>query len=393
MPPPALRRLRRLLAALAGAALLATPAAFAEAPEPALPKGLAPSEAGAPLATVSVPFAPPTGEVFTPPEYARNRGLLLRWTPTFDDEIVAIAAAVTTLDPSAVVTVVVASPAEQATATTELSAGGADLSQVAFLVAGSNSVWIRDYGPRFILEDKELAIVDHEYNRPRPLDDLVPGAVATSWSLPKYDMPLVHGGGNFHLFADGDASMTELVLDENPGLSEVDVEVLYAAYQNLSLTIWPGFPTSFDSTRHIDMWFLPVRNRVAIVGEYPESAAVPHQITEDAVAELAGRGYTVYRTPGWNDGDHKTYANAVIFNDVVLIPSYTGYTAQNSAAFATFLAAFPGRQIVAIDADFIAAFAGVFHCIVMHVPDPDWLFEDGFETIDLSLWSESFEDT
>ena len=94
-------------------------------------------------------------------------------------------------------------------------------------------------------------------------------------------------------------------------------------YQNLHLTIFPGFPTSFDSTRHIDMWMLPVRDKVVIIGEYPASATTPHQITEDAVTELEGRGYTVFRTPGWNSsGTHFTYTNAVVFNRMVLVPQY-----------------------------------------------------------------------
>jgi agmatine/peptidylarginine deiminase len=369
-------------------------AAAAGAAETPLPKGPAPHEANLPLPAVEAPFAPPTGAVHTPPEYARNRGLLLRWTSGFEPELVALAAGVTGQETRAVVTIVVSGPTQQATATNVLTSGGIDMTRVEFLQRSSNSIWIRDYGPRFILEDGELAIVDHTYNRPRPLDDAIPGHVATAWSIARYEMPIVHGGGNFHLFGDGDAFMTELVLDENPSLTAGDVEALYLAYQNLDLTIWDGFPTNFDSTRHIDMWFLPVRDRVAIVGEYPPAAGAPFTITENAVDELETRGYTIFRTPGWNDGgsccgDHFTYANAVIFNDVVMIPSYTAFPTQNSAAFATYLAAFPGKTIVAIDADDLVGLAGVFHCIVMHVPDPDWLFEDDFETNGLTLWSDA----
>lgn len=355
--------------------------------EEPLPRGPAPHEIGRPIPVTDAPFAPPTGEVHTPAEYSRNQGLLLRWTSSFDNELAAIAAAITTSEPPATVTIVVSGASQQSSATTRLGSEGANLDRVDFLTAPSDSIWIRDYGPRFILEDKELAIVDHEYNRDRPLDDLIPGEFATAWSLPLYEIPLVHGGGNFHLFADGDAFMSELVLVENPGLTEIDIETYFAAYENLQLTIWPGFPTSFDSTRHIDMWLLPVRDKVAIVGRYPEGATLPHQITEDAVTELATRGYTVYRTPGWRaSGTHYTYTNAVIFNRLVLVPSYTAYPAENAEALAVFAEAFPGKQIVAIDGDALVGFAGVFHCIVMHVPDPAWLFEDDFETADTSLW-------
>lgn len=350
-----------------------------------LPRGFDAGER--PVAPPPFLLAPPDGAVHTQPEYARNRGLLIRWG-SFNQELTAIAVAVTTGDPEARIFVVVSGPSQQTSASSTLGGAGADLARIEFLTAPTNSVWIRDYGPRFIEEDGVAAIVDHVYNRPRPQDDLVPVAVASAWSLARYDLPLVHGGGNFHLFGDGEAFMTELVFDENPGLSEQDVVDLYAAYQNLALTIWPGFPTSYDSTRHIDMWLLPVRDRVAIVGQYPPGDGAPHTITEDAVVDLLSRGYTVLRTPGWNDfGTHYTYTNAVVLNEVVLMPAYSSYPLENQQAAAAFAQAFPGRQIVPIAADGIVDFAGVFHCIVMHVPDPHFLFRDDLETGDLSVWT------
>ena len=332
---------------------------------------------------------PPAGWVHTPAEYDGNLGLLIRWGE-FTTILSQITVAATTLDDRAIVWIVVSGASQQAAATSALSAAGADLSRVEFLTAPTNSIWIRDYGPRFVVEDRELAIVDHTYNRPRPQDDLVPGVVATDWSVPLYDIGLVHGGGNFHLFSDGEAFMTELVLAENPTLTATEIENRYAEFQNLDLTIWPGFPTTYDSTRHIDMWFLPVRDRVAIVNEYDagQGGGTPRTITEGAVVDLESRGYTVLRLPGWRTGGtHYTYANAVVLNDVVLIPEYTAYPVQNGLARTTYEAAFPGRTIVPIDADAIVGLAGVFHCIVMHVPDPDWLFADDFETEDTSVWS------
>ena len=353
-----------------------------------LPAGLAPSEIGLPLPAADAPFAPPAGAVFTPAEYARNEGLLLRWTSGFEQELSDIAVAITTLDPAAVVSIVVSGSSQQASATSTLSSAGADLSRVQFLIAASNSVWMRDYGPRFILENKQLAIVDHVYNRPRPNDDAIPGAIAAAWALPKYDIPLVHGGGNFHLFQDGDAFMTELILSENPGLTALQVQTYFEQYENLQVTIFPGFPTNFDSTRHIDMWMLPVRDKVVIIGEYPAGAGTPHTITENAVGDLVARGYTVFRTPGWSaGGTHYTYTNAVVFNKVVLVPQYGAYATENAQALSLYQQAFPGKQIIGIDGDQIVQLAGVFHCIVMHVPDPLWVFEDGFETTDASVWS------
>lgn len=391
--------LAALLALVAGAAPLRAQSARVPPPEilaaiedddlEPLPRGLAPGERVPSAPGLLAPTAPPSGRVATPAEYDRNLGLLIRWG-SFNSILTAMTVAVTTGDPEARVWIVVSGAAQQQSATTTLTGAGAAMAQVSFLIAPTDSVWIRDYGPRFITEDGAAASVDHVYNRPRPNDDAIPDAVAAAWGHVDYDLPLVHGGGNFHLFGDGRAFMTDLVLDENPALSEAEVEQLFADYQALDLTIWPGFPTSYDSTQHIDMWLLPASDRRVIVGEYAagQGGGVPRTITEDAAAELVALGYTVYRTPGWRSPNtHYTYTNAVILNRLVLVPQYSGFTTQNQQALDVFAQAFPGSQIVPIDGTSIVGSAGVFHCIVMHVPDPGFLFWDHFETGTTENWA------
>jgi agmatine/peptidylarginine deiminase len=303
-----------------------------------------------------------------------------------------MAVGITTGDPDAVVHILVTGASQQSSATSVLQGAGADLDQVNFITYTSNTVWIRDYGPRFIREDDHRAIVDHTYNRPRPLDDAFPDYLATLWGEPAYDIPLVHGGGNFHLFASGEAFMSDLILDENPGLTEQDVVDYYDQYENLALTVVPGFPTWFDSTQHIDMWMLPVADDEVIIGQYEPSDGAPYTITEDVAADLQARGYTVHRTPGWNSGGtHYTYTNAVVFNDLVFVSEFSGYPAENAEAQAVFAAAFPDHQIIPVDCSQIIHSAGAIHCVVMHVPDIGLLpFSDGFEAGDLSGWTVSF---
>ena len=357
-----------------------------------LPRGLAEFERGLPLPAPApwTELAPPTGAVSTPPEYAHNEGLLISWG-SFNSILTELAVGITTGDPGAIVYILVTGPSQQASATAILQGAGADLGQVEFITYTTNTVWIRDYGPRFISEDGHRAIVDHIYNRPRPLDDAFPDFLSALWGEPQYDLPLVHGGGNFHLFADTEAFMTELVLDENPGLTAQDVIDLYASYQGLALEITPGFPSWYDSTRHIDMWMLPVRDLEVIIGEYSPGDGQPYTITEAMAAELSARGYTLHRTPGWNaGGTHYTYTNAVVFNDLVFISEFAGYPAQNAAALAVFQAAFPDHQVIPVDSSDIIHSAGAIHCIVMHVPAVGaggLPFADGFESGDVSRWS------
>jgi agmatine/peptidylarginine deiminase len=357
-------------------------------PGPPLPRYALPGELLAPpLELPDAVLTPPAGTVDCPPEYAPNEGLLIRWGD-FNSVLTAMTVPITTGDPDGIVYILVSGASQQSSATATLTNAGADMSQVEFITVATNSVWIRDYGPRFISEDGHRAVIDHTYNRPRPLDNQIPDFIAALWGEPSYDIGLTHGGGNFHLFGDDEAFMTELIVNENPSLTPAEIEQRYLDYQGLDLTITDPLPSWFDSTQHIDMWMLPVSDREVIIGQYdPGSAA--YTVTETWVTELLSRGYTVHRTPGWSSsGTHYTYTNAVVFNDIVFVPEFSGYPTENAQAVAVFQAAFPGKTIVPVDCTSIITLAGAIHCIVMHVPDVDPpFFADGFEDGTTGAWS------
>ncbi|HET7844757.1 MAG TPA: agmatine deiminase family protein [Xanthomonadales bacterium] len=359
---------------------------------PTLPRGLAPHERGVALPdALRVPFAPPPGPVRAQAEYEPNDGLLVRWNSQ-TALITQMAVAVTTLTADARMYVVVTGASQQSSASATLSGAGVDMSRVVFVTqpcSSGCSVWMRDYGPRFVDDAGARGAIDHVYNRPRPVDDAFPGVWATTTGEAKYDIPLTHGGGNFHLFANRRAFMTQLIVNENPGVTAQQIRDYYTAYQGLDVEIVPAFPSSFDSTQHIDMWVYPVDDDEIIVGEYPAAAGggVPKQVSDDFAAARASDGYTVYRTPGWSSGGtHFTYANAIVLNEIVMVcrfnnaqtPSGTG--AENTQAANTFAAAFQDKTIVPVDCSGIIGLAGAIHCIVMHVPRMSVpLLIDGFE--------------
>ncbi len=339
---------------------------------------------------------PPPGPVRAVAEYEPNDGILMRWTTSvslipLQSEMIT---KVTTLDARAKVFLVVASEAQLATASTTLGNAGADLERVQFIVAASDSIWMRDYGPRYVIDESgELAVIDHSYNRPRPNDDQIPVVLAAAFNQPRFDIGLRHGGGNYHLFDDRSAFLTNLIFDPvegNPGLSQTDPQNRYLDYQGNLAEVTAALPQALDATRHIDMWMLPASANSVIISEYAPNllGGVPAQVTNDMAATLGGRGYTVYRTPGFQcSGAHCTYANAVILNDLVLTCRFVPvgnpgqYAAQNAQAVAVFQQAFPGRTIDTVDCTNIIGLAGAIHCIVMHVPAVGVVavFRDGFE--------------
>ena len=356
--------------------------------EPTLPRGFTAQErASWRLPDLSrVPFAPPTNLVHTSAEYEKNSGLLIRWggqNAIHTDMTVAI----TTGDPDVLVHILVLGASQQSSATATLTNAGANMSRVRFITGVSDTVWIRDYGPRYVDENGRRSMIDHVYNRPRPNDDAVPTLVAQTLSETKYDIPLVHGGGNFHLFDDNTAYMTRLIANENPALTDQQIRDYYLAYQGLDVTLVDPLPASFDSTQHIDMWMLPADDGRVIINEYPSTGGiytVPKQVSDATAALLAQRGKTVLRLGGWRatnpvDGGmaHFTYANAVILNRLVLMCTFTGRDAENANALSVFQQAFPARQIVPINCSGIISLAGAIHCIVMHMPAI--LLRHGFE--------------
>ena len=336
-----------------------------------LPRGLAPGESVPHFVPPVAPADAPGGHVRASAEYEPTHGILISWGG-YNALHTAMVVPLTTADPPSDVWVVADTNSEATSARAVLQGGGADLDHVHFVIAATDSVWIRDYGPRFIVHEATRGIVDHIYNRPRPHDDAVPIAIGADFDEPVYEIPLVHGGGNFHLFRDRDAFMTRLVVNENPGVTEKEIVDDFRAYEGVDVTLFDPFPTSYDSTQHIDMWMLPLADSKVLIGQYDaaEGGGVPKTVTDGAADELASRGYTVYRTPGWNEfGTHYTYTNSVIVNQVVLICRFDGYDTENAQALATYQEALPDSDIVQVDCTDIIPLAGAMHCIVMHVPD------------------------
>ena len=282
-----------------------------------------------------------------------------------------MAARITTLgDADAIV--VIDQSNEESQALSQIASFGGDTSRVKFIYRSIDTVWIRDYGPRYIYEGDCRAIVDHTYNRPRPNDNALNEYVAEMLGHALYELPLVHGGGNFHLNEFDSGWATELIENENGGMSQAEIRGYWQDYQNLNVTITDAFPSSVDSTQHIDMWMCWASATTCVISDWSyNSGSTQDQICDAVSANLISQGYTVVRIPARSvSWTHYTYANSVICNDLVLVPSYTNssVTQHNAEAIAAWQEACPDKTIVSIPCQSIVTSAGVMHCICMHVP-------------------------
>jgi agmatine/peptidylarginine deiminase len=342
-----------------------------------IPKDLTPLERmhvlAHPLVGTDVPTPPPTGPIHCAAEYEPMDGLLIAWEGTSGWQAVLrqIAVHVTTTG-QARIYVYCDTTTERNNVQNTLAAAGCDMSRVELLVRTTDSIWIRDYGPRYIFESDCRAIVDHTYNRPRPNDDLVPHHFGPARGHRVYELPLVHGGGNYHLDALGRSHSTLLIANENPSLSQQQIHDIWRDYQDVDTTFYTPFPTSVDATQHIDMWVQVFADTGVMVSDWPSNAgSVQDVICDNAALSLAAAGYTVHRVPARSVGGvHYTYTNMVLCNDLALVPSYTQsqVAPHNAQALAAWTAALPGKTIVQVDCEALVSAAGVMHCIVMHVP-------------------------
>jgi agmatine/peptidylarginine deiminase len=317
---------------------------------------------------------PPTGSDFrATAEYEPVHGVCLAWEgPSSWTTILRQMAVQITNAGEAHVYVAVDTASEANSVSNTLQAAGADMSKVHTMIRGTDTIWIRDYGPRYMYIGNVRAVVDHTYNRPRPSDNSYNAWFAQQLDHAYYELPLVHGGGNYHLNSQFQGFSTELIADENPSLSEPEIVEIWQDYQGIDTQITNAYPSFIDSTQHIDMWLQVTGPQSAVISDWPfNSGSIQDQVADGLASQLTSEGWTITRVPARSvGGTHYTYTNVVMCNDIVLVPTYTNSSVvqHNQEALDAWATAMPDKTIVPINCQGIVTAAGVMHCITMHIP-------------------------
>ena len=267
-------------------------------------------------------------------------------------------------------------------------------SNVEFLLAPNNSIWVRDYGPNCVYANKvdSLYFVDWRYNRlTRPSDDTIATSVSKYMNVPLYttfEAPndLVNTGGNFMSDGLGTAFASRLILSENAkgnpyGVStktEGQIDTILDTYMGIKryikMTTLP-----YDAIHHIDMHMKLLDEETLLVGKYPDGVADGPQIEANLQYVLSnftspfGTPYKVIRIPmppeydqyPDNGGDYRTYANAVFVNKTVIVPFYEPQ--YDTTAQRVWQEALPGYTVVGINCNSIIPSLGAIHCITKEI--------------------------
>jgi len=312
---------------------------------------------------------PPPGDFFLPAEYDQADGVILSWDSYYASLLIQLIAAVTQTDTAYIV---VSGASEQNSVHVQLSGTAADLSKVKYFHKNLNSVWIRDYGPWWGLDENgQRFILDFIYNRPRPLDDQFPEWLAGQIGVNYYSPNLVHAGGNFMVDGHGMGFMSSLVLNENSSLSPAAVRQIFREYAGLDSVVILT-PMQYDGTGHIDMFCKLLNDSTVIVGEYTSQSAGAGQnysiLNQNAALlaglhNLAGRPFHVHRIlmPPYSNGITYTYTNSLIVNRLVLVPVY-GFTTDGNA-LALYQQLMPEYTVLGFNCNQIIGANGAIHCI------------------------------
>lgn len=312
--------------------------------------------------------SPPPAGTRNPAEYEPMTGVLVRWP---------LGVPYNLLDSISdhIKLWMVVSSANKNTCSTSLASNGINTANAGFVIATTNSIWTRDYGPWYVMKtDGRQGIFDFAYNRPRPQDDAVPGVIGTAWNIPVYSSALVHTGGNYMSGGHGQAMSTNLVYDENDSSNAwVDAQMLQYLGVGDYVTMADPQASYID---HIDCWAKIISPTKVMVLQVPPGHG-DYANLEAAAAYLAtvpnhyGTNWEVVRV--YSSGT-EGYTNSVILNDYVYVPIWN--TANDAAALQTYRNALPGYHVVG---NYYGGSSGyentdAIHCRTMGVTDSAMLW-------------------
>lgn len=325
---------------------------------------------------------PPSSPVRTIGEWEELQGLLITWT-SYQSMLKEIVRAAKQECRVYIVT------NNSASVTTYLANNGIDTVNVTFMNTPYNSVWSRDYGPwsAYTNDVDTLITVDWIYNRPRPLDDVIPAAVAAQLNTPFYETTtapwdLIHTGGNFMCDGFGTGFSSNLTINENPTHTVAEIDTIMNRFMGINryihMTTLP-----YDGIHHIDMHMKLLDEETLLMGQYPLGIADGPQIEANLQYILAnynsiyGSPYKVIRIPMPDDngaypntgGDYLTYTNSSFINKTLIVPTYN--IPEDTIALNIYKDALPGYTITGINSNASIGASGALHCITKELGTDD----------------------
>ena len=304
-----------------------------------------------------------------------------RLLPVVQDNLITLANTIAQFEP---VTLLVR-PEERAAVAPRLKP------QVSVLEAGLDDLWIRDTGPVFVHNTQgQRAGVDFNFNgwgdkQAHAQDAQVAERVCRQAGVSLLETDLVLEGGGIEVDGHGTAIITEsCVLNDNrnPGLGRKEVAQELERLLGIRHIIWlPGIAGQDITDGHTDFYARFSKPGAVLAHLDPDPQSFDHAVTREHLAILrrakdaSGRSLQVSTMaapsrvrPAFDSKDFTAgYINFYVCNGAVMTPEF-GDRRADSEAQRILAAHFPGRKIVALNIDGIAAGGGGIHCATQQEP-------------------------
>jgi agmatine deiminase len=271
-----------------------------------------------------------------------------------------------------------------------LREAGVDLSQVILHTTEFSDVWIRDYGPTFVVNRalERMAMVRWNFNAwgEKYEDQLQDGkipAVMNRWlGLPQFIPGIVLEGGSVDVNGRGTVLTSRSCLlnpNRNPSLSQEQIAEYLKDYLGIVKIIWLNKGIVGDDTDgHIDdiARFVAPSAVVCAYEDDPADENYPalHENYEilRRSTDQDGKPLTVVKLPmpapvtSGNVRYPASYTNFYIGNSVVIVPVFND--PNDAVALQILQKFFTDRKVTGIDARALVEGFGTFHCASQQQP-------------------------
>jgi agmatine deiminase len=271
-----------------------------------------------------------------------------------------------------------------------LGEAGVDLKRVTVYHYPYADVWIRDYGPTFVVNRGEgrVAMVRWIFNAwGDKYDELlkdgnIPGYMGQDLGYPVFQPGIVLEGGSIDVNGRGTVLTTRACLlhpNRNPSLSPDEIEETLLEYLGAVKVIWLHDGVAGDDTDgHIDDIARFVGPSTVVCACEEDPADENYQVLLENYHILSGETdqdgnpLTVVRLPMpgpvITEGMRypASYTNFYIGNSMVIVPVFGD--PNDERAVAILKGVFPGREVIGINARAMIEGYGTFHCATQQQP-------------------------
>ena len=331
-----------------------------------------------------------------PAEWEEQDGILLAWPhPATDwaDDLARVEPVFATIAAAAsrFETVLIVTPEPQAVPV-HLANAGTDMDRIRLFPVPTNDTWSRDFGPITVYEDGRPALLDFGFNGwglkfAADLDNQVTRRLAETGAfkpLSRRVPGLVLEGGSIESDGAGTLLTTAECLlgpNRNPHLGRAGIEGELHRWLGAEQVLWleNGYLAGDDTDSHIDTLARLCPHDTIVYVSCINPKDEHHGALNRMVMELQGlrtRQGTPFRllplpwpAARFDDKGRRlpaTYANFLVINGAVLVPTYDDPNDQ--AALAVIGQAFPDREVIGIDCRPLVLQHGSLHCVTMQLP-------------------------